>query len=976
MISSEHLLEGGSMVTNKLIPVILGCVLFTFFSSHAQPWRMNTGGPAFTTAGGVSYSADAAYAPGGFGYVGGTARTYTNAINGTVDDSLFQSIRYANPSFSYVFDGLTLGSYEVTLELMEPVVTGPGQRLIDITAEGLIVLDNYDIFAAAGATFTAVEVSFFTFVVDGQLNVTFTSITGNPAFISAISVAPETPAEPTIFSKVTTQVGLVPEHDIDPNMCAMPPIGSGSAWADYDDDGDLDLYVTNHGGPNHLYNNQGDTNGDNLPDFTDVAVALGVDLASLSSHSCVFVDYDNDGDQDLYVTNWGENVMFRNQLTETGNATFVDETDVTGLRDAGRGVTTAWGDFDQDGFLDVYITKHWVCMPDIIEADDRLYRNNGDGTFSDVTGYLCPGGVTPCVFIGGYGFCPAWLDYDNDGDPDLYLVNDIVMGGYHNVMWRNDGPDGSGGWIFTEASDATGTGKAVNGMGLGVGDINNDGWLDIAFSNIGPNTLLKNLGNGTFLEITASAGVLREHVPSGDQSVTWGTCFFDYDNDGYQDLFYVAGLIGGDVAPQPDALFHNNGNETFTDVSVEAGVDDPLRGRSASMADFDQDGFVDLFVGNFGRPPSFYHNASASLGNTNHWLTVTVEGTVSNRDGIGARIIATTPDAMTLHREITSGPTHGGGDHRAGYFGLGANTTAHVVVKWPTGLVEDFGDIAANQAVHLVENSTTPAFEMHVEVGGKVNFTTGDGKLFLADRAYTAGSFGYVGASRRFFNVEISGTADDTIYQTMRYSKTSFSYLFDGIPSGEYDVTMYFMEPNHTSAGLRIFDVVVEGDLLLDDFDIFAESGGKNVAMSRIFPVVVTDGQLTTEFYATPGLGQAIVCGFSIVSSAASRSEDKQVATVQEKPTTTGLLNNYPNPFNPSTTIRYTVGQEARVSLKIFNTLGQEIASLVDDIQQPGDKNVVWNGRSSSGFAVPSGVYFVSLRAGDIVQSKRILLVK
>jgi hypothetical protein len=184
-----------------------------------------------------------------------------------------------------------------------------------------------------------------------------------------------------------------------------------------------------------------------------------------------------------------------------------------------------------------------------------------------------------------------------------------------------------------------------------------------------------------------------------------GVVFLDYDNDEWLDLFYVRGMISGLQTPQPDVLFHNNHDGTFTDVSEQAGVNDDRRGRSASICDFDQDGFVDLFVGNYGVSVDLWHNESRNQGNTNHWLTFVPQGTVSNRDGIGARFFLTTPDGITQIREITSGPTHGGGDFKVAYFGLGSNISGILLVRWPSGLVENFGTVSADQVMHVVEGT-------------------------------------------------------------------------------------------------------------------------------------------------------------------------------------------------------------------------------------------------------------------------------
>jgi hypothetical protein len=219
-----------------------------------------------------------------------------------------------------------------------------------------------------------------------------------------------------------------------------------------------------------------------------------------------------------------------------------------------------------------------------------------------------------------------------------------------------------------------------------------------------------------FVDVSEESGARGLYTPLSDPAVTWGTVFFDYDNDQWLDLFYVRGMISALPTPQPDFLLHNNQDGlTFTDVSLPAGVADDRRGRSASICDFDQDGFVDLFVGNYGWPVALWHNQEKSqLGNTNHWLKITAEGSYdpvdfpvgTNRDGIGARFYLTTPDGITQMRDITSGATHGGGDYKAAYFGLGEWTEGTLSMRWPTGEVRDLGTVQADQHIHVVEDPT------------------------------------------------------------------------------------------------------------------------------------------------------------------------------------------------------------------------------------------------------------------------------
>jgi hypothetical protein len=506
-----------------------------------------------------------------------------------------------------------------------------------------------------------------------------------------------------LFQDVAGRVGLILDHDLGRSACPID-FGSGAGWGDYDGDGDLDLMVTNLGGANRLYRNEGDLDGDGLPDFSEVAGSLGIAEAAKRSYSAVFIDYDNDGDQDLFVTHNGSNTFWQNRLVPDGAVAFVDVTTASGLQQVSLGITTAWADFDGDGFLDVYMAHYPRCLTDMTSfPSDSLFHSRGDGTFEDWTGYLC-NGLPPeaCDPINGKGVTAGWFDLDNDGDLDLYVVNDLTFGPGGNFHFRNDGPDGAGGWLFTEISRSVGTFSRVNGMGLAVGDLDNDGWMDLSFTNIEDSVLLRNRGDGTFEDLTVFSGVYDASV----DVVGWGTCFFDADHDGWVDLFTANGPIYG-PAPQANTFLRNRGNMRFENLSEESGLANPQKGRNATLVDFDDDGYVDLFVGNLGQAPNLYHNRIRALSGRGlfqapAWLKVTVEGTDSNRDGIGTRLTLRTAAGL-LVRDISSGPTHGGGDERAAFFGLGRNGGGRLGVRWPNGIEQDLGFVAANQRLHLVE---------------------------------------------------------------------------------------------------------------------------------------------------------------------------------------------------------------------------------------------------------------------------------
>ncbi len=518
---------------------------------------------------------------------------------------------------------------------------------------------------------------------NGQVQVI--STVGADQAIHLVEPATPGPSDGT-FTNVAGSVGITFTHS-EGGECA-PAIGVGAAWADVDNDGDQDLYATNRSGANHLYRNDGGS-------FTDVAGALGIAHSGLDSSATVFVDYDNDGDSDLFVAHESGNSLWENQLVPNGNVSFSDVTSAAGLANFGRVQTATWGDVDGDGFADVYLAKHMTCVGDGV---DRLFHNNGDGTFSDWTTYLCGGGAVPCADVNGLGFAAGMFDYDNDGDQDIYLVNDNIAGNFQpNKLWRNDGAAGGGGWTFVEVGAAAGADLSVNGMGLGVGDYNNDGWFDIAFSDAGPGHLLMNNGDGTFADVSASSGVTAETAGA----VGWGSAFFDYDNDGWQDLFYAHGSIAIE-APYANGLLENQGNGTFVNVSNDTNMGDTNRGRNVSLADYDGDGWVDVYVGNYDTAPLLMHNDSAAGGNTNNWLTVTVEGTDSNRDGLGT-VISLTAGGQTQNQLISSGFSHGGGSQKAAFFGLGTAGSGTLTVTWPNGAVENLGSFTAGQALHLVE---------------------------------------------------------------------------------------------------------------------------------------------------------------------------------------------------------------------------------------------------------------------------------
>lgn len=459
---------------------------------------------------------------------------------------------------------------------------------------------------------------------------------------------------------------------------------SGQAFADVDLDGDLDLYVTDTLGPNTLYANRGDGTFE-ISDLNDM-VATPPD----ESGGAVFADYDNDGDPDLYVLSWGRNTLYRN---EGGNG-FVDVTDTASVAAPGMGQTAAWGDYDKDGFLDLYVTN-WLCgkcsKDWVFDFADRLYHNEGDGSFTDVSHLM------GALERSGAGYVASWFDYDDDLDLDLYVVNDKGYPGdpepnspiNRNVLWENEGP-GCGGWCFRERAIEAGADQRLDGMGIAIADYDEDGDLDVFFTNTGDPVLLDNDGAGNFTDVTERAGLLFDHTH-------WGTVFLDHDNDGDQDLFFAVGQNFG--WNNPNRLFENLGNGTFADISEGSGADNASYDIGVASGDYDGDGAVDLVVGSFARDYRLLRNRTHDREDNGFVSVRLVGGGPINRDGVGARVYVETADGRQQVQELICGSSNGAGSELALHFGIGRHDKAQVFVRWPNGLLTAQPNVPARSRI-------------------------------------------------------------------------------------------------------------------------------------------------------------------------------------------------------------------------------------------------------------------------------------
>ncbi len=466
--------------------------------------------------------------------------------------------------------------------------------------------------------------------------------------------------------------------------------GRSSAWADFDRDGDLDLAALGHPDLAYFRNDGGR--------FVERAQEAGLALPSGGIGAQV-ADYDNDGDADLYVTRdgWfggGANVLFAND----GDGRFYDVTERAGVGDTGSSFCAAFADYDGDGWVDIYVANGTGATGD---STNVLYRNRGDGTFVDVAGVAG-------VAHRGQSLSAAWGDFDGDGDADLYVCNFTEP----NVFYRNVG-DGS----FVDATATSGAAAAhIDGFITFPLDYDNDGQLDLFVGNWSPfdrvlsdraaghslsardrPVLYRNKGDGTFVDMAEAAGIVRaEGTMSGGAG--------DVDNDGWIDLYL------GNGGPQmgrrdPDVLYRNRGNGTFVDATEALGLGHVGKSHGVTFADYDGDGDLDLYVPSGGaQPGDYWHNVFyLNEGFDGHWLVFQLQGRQSNRDGLGARIEVQCGERRQI-REVASGYSFGNSNSLEAEFGLGDCARAErVSVRWPSGVVDVFADVAVDRRWRAVE---------------------------------------------------------------------------------------------------------------------------------------------------------------------------------------------------------------------------------------------------------------------------------
>jgi hypothetical protein len=756
--------------------------------------------------------------------------------------------------------------------------------------------------------------------------------------------------------------------------------GYGCAWGDYDNDGDLDLYVSSYDYGNFLHRNDGGGSFTRIYNTPPYEIRDGTGVA--------WGDYDNDGDLDLYLAqaNGQPNQLYRND----GGDVFTDVTNGLPLGDVGDTYGAAWGDYDEDGDIDLYIANY--------SSANKLLRNDGASGFTDATGGTPLGDA-------GYGVGVAWGDYDNDGDLDLYLSNGSSTA---NKLFRNDG-----GGSFTDVT-APPLNDAGTGMGVAWGDYDNDGDLDLYLVNFnGTNRLFRNNG-GSFTDVAVS--------PLNDAGYGYGCAWGDYDNDGDLDLYLANGGGTGE-----NRLFRNDGGGTFVDAASGL-VKNTGPSTGVAWGDYDGDGDIDLYVTN-----NHPHNNKLfrnEIGTANHWLHINLVGTTCNVSAIGARVRVVAGGVSQI-REISGGSGLCSQNSLTAEFGLGFNLLVDTIeVKWPSAKSTDiYTNVAVDQMLTLYEGGL---------VRGDAN---GDGVIDLSD-ALRILNYLYKGGPAP--NPLWTGDANSDGVVDIADALYILNYLYKGGPapcsrqtgnhpaetaklrgfSGDAEVTLMPMSgsnmgddasavlPSGKSDGVSDIAVTAKFDREVAGVHLEIEYDPREVT---ILESVLTPSTQNLQLFvgSAEGLlkmGMIDLSGRSVLPAGEARLVSLQVrgrdlASIRIKeakligtdamplnvrieaelslrtagestPQAFRLAQNCPNPFNPQTAISYCLPQDGHVRLVIYNVAGQKVRTLVDEHQSAGEKEVSWDGRDRQGNYAASGVYFYKLRAGQSCATKKMLLMK
>ncbi|MGB6390757.1 MAG: CRTAC1 family protein [Candidatus Acidiferrales bacterium] len=528
------------------------------------------------------------------------------------------------------------------------------------------------------------------------------------------------------FHDITQQAGIHFHHEraASPEKLYIETMGAGVGWLDYNQDGYMDAFFVNSGfTPDFhpamppqpaLYRNNGDGT------FTDVTAQAKIHSDGTFFFGVAVGDYDNDGYPDIYMTGYRHSVLLHNN----GDGTFTDVTEKAGVGDDGEwGTAAGWFDYDRDGKLDLLVTNYVqfdedhpvscgdsrpgyraYCRPDNFHGSSmRLYHNNGDGTFTDVTkqaGLLNTDGKSLAVVL---------ADLNNDGWPDIFIANDTQR----NFLYFNN-QDGT----FKDASFTSGAGfsedgRPESGMSADAADVMNNGlpYLFVSHLDFELNRLYRNNGDGTFTDDTIASGLAQTNILKS----AFGARFFDFDNDGWRDLLVINGHILDNIAlyhpevayAEEKKLYRNTGDASFVDSTKTEGADfrAPRVGRGLAVGDFDNDGWLDFLVNNNGQDAQLFRNdgAASPAARGNHWLGVKLVGTKSNRDAIGAHLKLVAGD-LTSYDQTKGGMSYMSAQDPRIYFGLGKrNRVDSLEIWWPSGWRETLSNIPVDTIITVVE---------------------------------------------------------------------------------------------------------------------------------------------------------------------------------------------------------------------------------------------------------------------------------
>lgn len=788
-----------------------------------------------------------------------------------------------------------------------------------------------------------------------------------------------------------------------------------ASWVDYDNDGYLDIYVGNGSNQyNFLYRNNG------TGTFTTITGDIIVNDFGTSYGHC-WGDYDNDGDVDLYVTRWSNqtNCLYTND----GHGTFTKVISGTLISDPGHSTNCSWADIDNDGDLDLFVTNEHANPP--YSALNQLYRNDG-GEFIKIT----QGAIVTDV-ANSHGL--AWADYDGDGDMDLFVANVFGAAPQNNNLYNNNG-DGT----FTKITQ----GDIVNDGGFSTcgswGDYDNDGDFDLFVANSYgsfSNFLYDNNGDGTFTKVTDGAIV-------NDAGWTFGSSWADFDNDGDLDLFLTT-TVGDYASPSRNFLYENNGDRTFTRIDEGDIVTDIGWSWGGVWGDYDRDGDLDLFVAksrNQNENNALYRNDQSG----NNWIIIKCVGTISNASAIGTklRVKATIGGAPVRQlRHISSATGYTTQHSMNAHFGLGdASRIDSLKIEWPSGLVEIVTNVSANQFLTITEGDFTDSdgdgivdsqdncrFEPNPTqvdsegdgLGDACDNCTdtsnpeqedfdGDGRGDTCDNCPTTSNLGQEdtdndGVGDICDNCQDVSNSDqkdgdaDGIGDACDFCTDSDS---DGFGDPGYSANTCnedncpdVYNPDQTEmdrgninceGGINVLDVLaVVNHILGTDPLAGAPLARADCNSDRSVDILDALGIVNVVL----GLGECVpatsrptitteVVRFceSLEPYLSAKNFDMFMALVKAEmkiPAAYSLAQNYPNPFNPETQITFGLPAPARVTITVYNVLGQAVEVLLNSQLEAGHHTLRWNGENA-----PSGIYFYQLSTDGFKVTKRMVLLK